>query len=109
MVYLKIYDEKTRMYPSGKIATKEVVYSDYPAAKIYTHVIGTDRSDQVIKSIHNLNMLREQYSISDGVSDEDAVAQIQEIMNTPPGPVAVEPSAEERIAAALEYQNLLSM
>lgn len=109
MVYLKIYDEKTRMYPSGKVATKDVVYADYPAAKVFTHVIGTDRSDQVIRSIQNLNMLKEQYDIADDVSDEEAVAAIQEIMNTPAEPVEEPVTADERIAAALEYQNLLTM
>lgn len=109
MVYLKIYDEKTRMYPSGKVATKDTVYADYPAAEVYTHVIGTDRSDQVIKSISSLSMLREQYDIDDTMSDEEAVQAIQDIMNTPREPVEPEPTAEERIAASLEYQNLLAM
>ena len=51
--------------------------------------------------------------ISLGASSKDAgkrittILKIEEIVNTPaPEP---EPSAEERIASALEYQNLMSM
>lgn len=109
MTYLKLYDGKTRMYPSGKIATKEIVYSDYPAVEHFPHVIGVSKDDNVIYSINSLSNMRTQYDIDDSLSDQEAVDKIQEIMNTPPEPVEVEPSAEERIAASLEYQNLLSM
>ena len=109
MRILKIYDEKTRMYPSGKVATKEVVYADYPAVKVFTHVIETDENDEIIYAINNLSALRTSYGIDKSLDAQQAVEKIQEIMNTPPEPVEVEPSAEERIAASLEYQNLLSM
>ena len=109
MRILKIYDEKTRMYPSGKVATKDVVYADYPAVKVFTHVIETDENDEIIYAINNLSALRTSYGIDKSLDAQQAVEKIQEIMNTPPEPVEVEPSAEERIAASLEYQNLLSM
>lgn len=108
MHILKIYDEKTRMYPSGKIATKDVVYADYPAVQVFTHVIETDENDQMIYAINNLSALRTSYGIDKGLSDQEAVVAIQEIMNTPAEPVEAPVSAEERIAAALEYRNLLA-
>lgn len=108
MHILKIYDEKTRMYPSGKIATKDVVYADYPAVQVFTHVIETDENDQMIYAINNLSALRTSYGIDKGLSDQEAVTAIQEIMNTPAGPVEAPVSTDERIAAALEYQNLLA-
>ena len=109
MIYLKLYDEKTRMYPSGKIATKEVVYSDYPAVKHFPHVIGVSKDDNVIYSINSLSNMRTQYDIDDSLSDQEAVEKIQEIMNTPPKPVEEPVTADERIAAALEYQNLMAL
>lgn len=109
MKVLKIYDGKTRMYPSGIIATKERVLSDYPAVEMFTHVISTDENDETIYSLHNLSFLRTTYDIPKELNDEEAVAKIQEIMNTPPDPVESMSTTEERIAAALEYQNLLSL
>ena len=109
MRLVKIYDEKTRMFPSGRIATKEAVYEKKPAATMFSHVIVTDESDQLIYSIRSLSDIREQYGIDSSLDDEQAVAKIQEIMNTPPDPVEPMPTTEERIAAALEYQNLLSL
>lgn len=109
MHILKIYDEKTRMYPSGKVATKDTVYADYPAVKVFTHVIETDENDEVIYAINNLSALRTSYNIDKSLSEQEAVQAIQDIMNTPREPVEPEPTAEERIAAALEYQNLLAM
>ena len=44
--------------------------------------------------------------IDASLSEADAIAAIQTIINTEP---VQEVSAEERIAAALEYQNIASM
>ncbi len=55
--------------------------------------------------------MRSRYSIGASLSDEEAIVAIEAELNKEP--VATEgevlPSAEERIAAALEYQNLLAM
>lgn len=102
MQYLKIYDEKTRMFPSGKIATKEVVYANYPAVQVFPHVITTDESDQVIFSINNLSAMRSQYGIDSALTNEEAVSALQEILNNPPEPAPAALTPEERSAAALE-------
>ena len=47
------------------------------------------------------------YGIDSALSESEAIAAIQEIVNTPPEEPA--PSAEERIAATLEYQALSSL
>ena len=78
------------------------------AITVFPHVIETDENEQVIYAIENFAAMRSRYNIEAGLSEEEAIAQIQEIINTPT-PVNTEPSAEERIAAALEYQNLASM
>lgn len=45
-------------------------------------------------------------AISDSMSDEEVLAAIEEFEDSPP---KGEPTAEERIAAAMEYQNLMSI
>lgn len=42
----------------------------------------------------------------DGKTDEEVLVELETILNAEP---VQEPSSEERVAAALEYQNLLSM
>ena len=54
-------------------------------------------------------MARTMYNIDKELSDEEAVIAIQDIMNTQDETAINTPSAEERIASALEYQVLISM
>ena len=104
MKIIKLWDNtKTYMYPNSSIASPERVMEDFPAITVFPHVIETDENEQVIYAIENFAAMRSRYNI-----EEEAIAQIQEIINAP-APVNTEPSAEERIAAALEYQNLASM
>lgn len=62
----------------------------------------------VVTEIHSLAVLANNYDIPEDLSDEAALAAIiaaQEAeQNAEP-----EPSAEERIAAAMEFQNLMSL
>lgn len=44
-------------------------------------------------------------AITDKMADEEVLAAIEDYINNPP---PAEPSAEERIAAAMEYQNIMS-
>lgn len=111
MKYIQKYTpEKTYMFPSGKLANKQTMLEEYPAVAVFAHIIETDESGQVIYGISNLAAARSRYNIDSALSEEEAIQAIQIIVNTPP--VVVEdptPSAEERIAAALEYQNLMAM
>ena len=52
--------------------------------------------------------MRTMHQIDATHPEPEALAKIEEIINTEPK-VDTTPSAEERIAAALEYQNLASM
>lgn len=105
---LKYTGEKTYMYPSSKLATPEVVMEDYPSIIAFPHVIETDENEQVIFGIYNISVLRSQYQINPELSEDEAIAKIQEIRNTPEVIEEPEPDAAERIAAALEYQNLIN-
>ena len=51
--------------------------------------------------------MRSVYNVDRSLSEDEAIAKIEEIVNTPPA--EPEPSAQERIAAALEYQVVTSM
>ena len=97
---------KTYMFPTGNLATPEIVAEKYPSVKVFTHVVETDEGGQVLMAIMNLSALRSIHKIDSSLSEDDAIAAIQTILNTPS---VQEVSAEERIAAALEYQNIASM
>lgn len=101
----KYTGEKLYMYPSGALATKERVLEDCPAVFTFTHIIETDENEQVMFALQNLSAMRNAYGIEASLTEDEAIAKIEEIVNTPaPEP---EPSPEERIASAMEFQNML--
>lgn len=106
MIKLEKFDgKKVYMYPNGEIATSERIKNDFPAIEHFIHVL--EVSGEVCQAVMNLNALRQQYDIDPELSEEDAIQAIEDIINAPqPTP---EPTAEERIAAALEFQNLMTM
>lgn len=58
-------------------------------------------------ALQNLSAMRTFYNVDKSLSEDEAIAKIQEIVNTPtPEP---EPSAEERMAAAMEFQNMMTL
>lgn len=103
----KYNKSKTYMSPSSVIMTPEVVAKEYPATQAFTHVIETDASGEMMYAINSLASLRGMYDIDPALSEDAAIAALEVIRNTPP-PEA-EPSAEERIAAAMEFQNMMSL
>ena len=103
----KFQDNKTYMYPNGALATAETIKKDFPAVEAFTHIIETDEAGQVCFAVQNLAAVRSQMGIDPSLTEDEAISKIEEIRNTPaPEP---DPTAEERIAAAMEYQNLLNM
>ena len=113
--YIEKYDgTKTYMYPNSAIATPEVVANDFPAWKLFPHVVVTD--GQTIYSFMSLTSMRSQYNIDESLDEDAAIAAINEKMAEPPVEVEREPAAEEitatslaSIAASMEYQNLLTL
>lgn len=103
---IKYDGTKVFMYPNGKIATKEQILKDFPAALTFTHIVETDEHEEVCFAFQNLSAMRGIYNVDSSLSEDEAIAKIEEIINTEP---EQEVSAEERIASALEYQNLMSM
>lgn len=110
MKKLKIYDsKKVYMFPNGKVATPEVMAINYPAIQVFPHVVETNEAEEVCYAITPFATLKSRYGIDSSLTDEEAIAKLEEILNTPEEVVEDEPTAEERIASALEYQNLLNM
>lgn len=102
----KYTGDKTYMFANGELATKEAVLKYFPAALTFVHIIETDEAGEVAFAVQNLSAMRSLYDIDTSLTEAEAIAAIQEIVNTVPEET---PGTEERIAAALEYQNLSSM
>lgn len=109
MRYLEKYTgEQTYMFPNGVLATKEAVLEQFPAALYFVHVVETDENHQVMYALSNLSSLRSLQGIDTTLSEEEAIQALQDKLNEE---VVVQslPTANERIAAALELQNMLVM
>ena len=102
--------DKTYMFPNGDIATKERMLQQFPAILTFTHIIETDDAGEVAFAVQNLSAMCSLYQIDLSLSTEEKIAKIEEIINTEP--VIEEdttPSTDERIAAALEAQVMMSL
>ena len=104
----KYTGEKTYMAPNGRIYDKESVLKDFPAALTFSHIATTDENGEVLFALQNLSAMRSQYGIDKSLTESEAIVAIQDILNTPQ-PENTDPTAEERIAAALEYQVMSSL
>lgn len=102
----KYNGNKTYMFPNGMLARPEDIEAQFPAVKVFTHIIETDEAGQVCFAVENLSAMRSFYNIDASLSEDEAIAKIEEIRNIV---LEEEITAEERIASALEYQNLMSM
>lgn len=108
MIKIEKYNPtKTYMFPNGHIATPQKIQEQYPAVMAFDHIIETDEAGQVLFAIQNLAAAKSQFGIDLSLPEEEAIAKIEEIRNAPPP--EPEPTAEERIASALEFNNILNM
>ena len=107
----KYTGDKTFMFPNAELATPEVVLEKFPAAITFPHIIETDDNEEVLFSMENLSAIRTMYHIDPELTEDEAIFAIEKIRNAEPEsePIDTAPSPEERIAAAMEYQNLLSL
>ncbi len=96
------------MYPNMKLATPEVVLADFPAILAFKHVIETDENGQVLFAVENFSAMRSRYNIDSALNDDEALAAIQEILNTAPEVEEVYDDTT-RIADALEDLVVLNM
>lgn len=105
--YEKYLGNKTYMYPNGTMATPEIMIVKYPAVAYFSHIIETDEAGEVCFAVQNLSVMRHFYGIDNSLSEDEAIVQMEVLLNTPP--VIPEPSPEERIASAMEFQNLMAL
>ena len=100
--------DKIYMFPNGDIATKERMLEQFPAVLTFDHIIETDEAGEVAFAVQNLSAMCSLYQIDTSLSVEEKIAKIEEIINAEPEE-DTSSSAEERIAAALEAQVMLSL
>lgn len=108
---VKLYDhsdQKTYAFPNGSLATPEIIYRDFPCASSGLKcVIITDASGETLFTLQTLSSLADAMGLDSTLDHDVLIKSIETQVNTPPSdPI---PSPEERIAAALEYRNLLDM
>lgn len=95
------------MFPSGALATPEIVLEQFPAIMAFPHIIETDAAEQMLWAVENLAAMRGIYNIDPSLTDDEAIKVLEELRNAPLPEAEITP--EERIAAALEFGNLLSL
>lgn len=108
---LEIYDsKKTYLYPNMTLAAPEDITNTFPAVNITKCVITTDTEGNMFYSVEPLSAMvnRLGADTSQCKSDEEILTLLENIIDNPRTPEP-EITAQDRIAAALEYQNLLSM
>lgn len=98
---IKYTGEHLFMFPNGALATKEAVLEQFPAALTFTHIVETDENEEVMWAFENLSAMRTKYAIDKSLSDDDAIAKIEEAINTPTETTSTV-SDQTRIADALE-------
>ena len=105
MKYFNLYDkEKTYIFPNGMPANEGTLISNYPLIGQIPFVLETDKTNHIIFSISLLELLRIKYNINEELTDEEAVEEIQTLVNK-----EEEISDETRIADALEDLVVLNM
>lgn len=100
------YAGQVFMSPSGQLFTPDRMSQEFPSIQYFSHVIETDENCEVCFAVMNLSALRSLHNIDVSLSESEAILALQSEMNKEPEMVI---SSEERIAAALEFQNLMSM
>ena len=80
MVKIEKYTgNKTYMYPNGALATPDTIKNDFPAVEAFVHIIETDEAGQVCFAVQNLAAVRSQMAIDSSLSEDEAIAKIEEL------------------------------
>jgi hypothetical protein len=98
---------KTYMAPSGALYDPARLLQDFPAVATFAHLIHTDEGGEVCFGVYNYKAFCAKHGRNPMAPPETNIPLLEAAMNAPPPDP--EPSPEERIAAALEYQNLAGM
>jgi hypothetical protein len=97
--------------PTGKVFTPQEIFAEYPASQVegINYIIADQPINMTV--FMEFEQTKNVYksmgaNITDDMTKEEVLLAIQEFEENPPAP---QPTAEERIASALEFQNLLAM
>lgn len=106
MLKLEKFDgTKTYMFPNGDLATPEKIREQFPAVNTFPHII--EVNGDVCQAVMSLSALKQIHQIDEVLTESEAISALEVILNTPPP--EPEPTPEERMAAAMEFQNLLAL
>lgn len=100
----KFTGNKTYMFPNGMVATPEIIRQHFPAVDRFTHIL--EVNGNVCQAVQDLAAMRQLNNIDESLSEDDAIKALEVIINTLL-PIIISP--EERLAAAAEFQNILSL
>lgn len=108
----KFWDKQEYLItPTGEVLTPQQVFQRYPASQLpnIKYVIADQDINMAV--FMEFGMMKESYKrlgvpITDDMTDEEVLNAISQWEENPPMP---EPTAEERIAAALEFQNIMML
>lgn len=109
-VYLEIYNPtKTYILPSLVQATPQKLQEDYPVLTVMECVITTDVTKNFFYAIDTFLGMCDRHNINpeDYATKEETISALEAELSKEPV-VDNTPTAEERIASALEYQNALA-
>lgn len=108
MVCLEKYTgEKTYVLGNGELGTRARILELWPAALTITHVAETDEAGECLMAFDPLSRLRSILGIDRGLDEEAAIRAIEELRNREPEPAPPDPA--ERLAAAVEFHNILAL
>lgn len=108
MYYIEKYNKnKLYLFQDGKFAGYEQLKELYPSIDDFTYIVFTDYSRQIILFFQLLNLKRTELNIDPALSEDDAIEQIVQIMNTEEQ--GFTPDNQTRIADALEDLVVLNM
>lgn len=111
-INLEFYNPtKTYLYPNMEVATPERIQAEYSAVNVAKCIITTDSTGTMFYSVELAFAMAQRLGVEvlKYTTDEELLLVLEDIVNAQPVIQEAEPTAEERIAAALEYQNLMSM
>lgn len=108
MVKIEKYTgEKTYILGNGELGTRERILELWPAALTIAHVAETDEMGECLMAFDPLSRLRSILGVDRALTEDQAIAAIEAMRNAEPEPPA--PDALERLAAAIEFQNVLAL
>ena len=108
----KIWDKQSNLItPIGEVLTPEDVFERYPASELSGMKYIVCDAPISMAVFMEFEATKQHYKhlgvpITDEMTDQEVLNAISNWEENPPEP---EPSAEERIAAAMEFQNLLML